>query len=327
MILLLGGCALRHHLHYEPVAFALAPYDPALVTGMSTQLDQMRSHAIGEIRTVDGAPVDDLGSLPPEVVWAAWSTALGWARGAELDLLVDGAPVTVWWSVDRDLTLAWSDATIWRAPTGVTSEWLVDTYGIGGVFDGDRTWGAAELATLDLSLSLLTDEELPAVSGVRFVREGVSPRGLRELAWYDPTDEPPEISIFDAAFDIESDGFVGPVDAPLPAGVGSILHEIGHALADLEARDAWLRCGVARAGSDREERRDACRAYAEVRRRGPRIDAWQRFRDGRPGPSSFGFRNPHESYAEAFALAHVDPDALERALPGATSWFERADTR
>ncbi|MCA9495270.1 MAG: hypothetical protein KC621_35320 [Myxococcales bacterium] len=327
MILLLAGCALRHHPHYEPVAFALAPYDPTLVDGMATQLDQLRDRSIGSIRTADGALVDDLDTLPPQVVWAAWSTALRWARGAELDLLVQQMPVTVWWSVDRDLTVAWSDARVWRAPTGVTSEWLVDTYGIGGVFDGDRRWGAAELATLDLALSLLTEDELPAVQGVRFVRDALSTRGVRELAWYDPTDEPPQISIFDAAFDIEADGFVGPVDAPLPSGVASILHEIGHALADLEARDAWLRCGAARVGGDREERRSACRAYSQVRRRGPTIDAWQAFRDGRPGPSSFGFRNPHESYAEAFALAHVDPDALERALDGASSWFDPSDTR
>lgn len=319
MIVLLAGCALRHHPHYEPVAFDLLPYSPDRVPRMADDLDRMRS--IGSVRTADGAAVQDLRALPPEVVWAAWSTAVAWARGAELDLLVDDRAVTVWWSVHRDLTVAWSDGPVWHPPTGVTGELLVERYGIGGVFDGDAPWGEAELGTLDLALSLLTDEERVAVDGVRFVRQVTSPRTARELAWYDPTVEPPEISLFDAAFEMETQGFVGPVDAPLPAGVGSLLHEIGHALADVEARSAWRACGEARASGDRERRREACRAYAAVRRRGPEIDAWQAFRDGRPGPSSFGFRDPHESFAEAFALAHVDPDALDRSLPGATAWF------
>jgi hypothetical protein len=101
------------------------------------------------------------------------------------------------------------------------------------------------------------------------------------------------------------------------AAAASLLHEIGHAHADLPSREAWLALGAPGGATPA-----MVAEYRSLRRSSPRIEAWERFRAGRRGPSSFGFRDPHESYAEAFALAHLDPEALERALPGATAFFE-----
>ena len=39
------------------------------------------------------------------------------------------------------------------------------------------------------------------------------------------------------------------------------------------------------------------------------------------GPTPYGAGNIWESYAEAYALWHADPDALRRTMPATAEWF------
>ncbi|MEQ1505875.1 MAG: hypothetical protein ABMB14_26810 [Myxococcota bacterium] len=334
MILALAGCAVRHVPHYEPVDFALDPPEPAFVARMPALLDRgVGSRWLRGWGAVDPT-VTTFDDVPPEAAYAVWSFAEGWARGAELDIQVDVGQgpraVTVWWSVDRRAVVDWSDAVPWAVADPGPPEAIAARFGLAAV-SGPFT--ADELADLATGLAALSHRELAAVRGLSFDRSDTSPRApRRELAYYDPNPDPATLSLFDLAFDADRTGFVGPVDRPIRSGAMTVLHEVGHALVDLPSRTAYaayataydrylaapdpatseLAYGVVRA---------AWRRYRGIGPRGPVIAAWQRFRAGRPGPSTYGFRAPHESFAEAFALYHLDPAALDRALPGAVAWF------
>lgn len=333
----LVGCGAVHRApHYEPVGFPLAPID--------VPIDTLPSH-VGDLVggrwirgwTADDPSVTSLAAFPPETLYGLWVCARRWSRGAELDLLVDVGqgprPVTLWWTPSRAVRIAWGPLgapPVPVRPAGVDlTEWqrdLAAAHGFGGWGDG---WTDAETGIVSLAVATLTPAEQRALSGVTLARDDVSPRSpSRELAYFDPAGEPPQLWFFDRAFDDDALGFVGRPDAPVPSAAMTALHEIGHTVADAPLRAAYVAYSdlhvAARASGDHADRQaatEAYRAYKALGRAGPVIDAWQAFRAGRPGPSTYGFHNRHESFAEAFALAHLDPAALDRALPGAAAWF------
>ncbi|MEQ1564504.1 MAG: hypothetical protein ABMA64_02615 [Myxococcota bacterium] len=339
MITWLAGCAVRHVEHYEPVGFHVDAPDPAFVEF----LPELVAAEVGRRRvpalTWPAGAADRVEALPPEVLYAVWICTKPWTRGAELDLRVDlgDGPrlVQLRWTTDRAVEVAWADGEPRRAemPPGTQAEWrdgLTRAYGLGG-FEGE--WTDDEVGDVALALELLTDDELVALDGVVVARASASPRApQRELAYFDPTTEPPRLSFFDLAFESEPDSFAGPPDRPVSAGVTTALHEFAHTVADAPLRRAYeAYLARWRAGRDeadpqtaaaiRDDARAMFRAYVRLGRSGPVVEAWDEFRDGRKGPSTYGFREPNESFAEAFALYHVDPDALDRAIPGASAWF------
>jgi hypothetical protein len=56
---------------------------------------------------------------------------------------------------------------------------------------------------------------------------------------------------------------------------------------------------------------------------GPVIAAYKRVWGDRPAPTPYGRESPSESFAEAFSLYRVDPDALRRLAPDVLAWFEQ----
>lgn len=328
MIALLAGCALRRVEHYEPVSFALDPLDgdhlDALPLSLAHELERGRLRSLA---TAAGG-VASLDALPPEAVYAVWGTLRPWARGAELDLLVDtgrGArPVTVWWSTRRDAVVAWGDGPVERPkpPRDGVEAWREDLalrYGLGEI-GGAVAWTSDEVADVATALARLSPEELAGLDGIALRRMAVSPRSAaRELAYFDPSHEPPILDFYDLAFEEGGYGFVGDVAAPAPAAAMTALHEFGHVLADAPFRRAYVAYLEAWEADPTVEQ--PYRDYQALGRASPVVAAWEAFRGRRKGPSSSGFRDPDESFAEAFALWHLDPDALERALPGARAWF------
>ncbi len=56
--------------------------------------------------------------------------------------------------------------------------------------------------------------------------------------------------------------------------------------------------------------------------RDPMAAAWSGVLGGRKAPTLYGRTAPIEGFADAFALHHLDPEALRRASPVAASWFD-----
>lgn len=333
MIGWLIGCALRQVPHYEPVGFGLDPVRPAFLEQLPDLVEgNVGTRQLRAWTTEDGTT--EVKALPLEVLYAVYACSKGWTRGAELDLLVDVGegprPVTLWWTPDRQVAIGWGDAEPLRVPA--TSDSLARRMGIGG-FGGELPWTDDEIGDVAMALGQLSVAERETLAGVTFARAGVSPRAPgRELAYFDPSTEPPMLWFFDLAFASEDTSFVGPVDAPIATGAMTAIHEFGHVVADVPLRRAYTAYVEAfhawqqepdptSARVLRDLSRERYRSYRLLGRSGPVVEAWEAFRDGRIGPSSYGYRDPDESFAEAFALYHLDPGALERALPGAVAWF------
>jgi hypothetical protein len=300
---LLLGCALRGVPHYETVGFELRGGDDgersAWADWVRRDLQRGRLKALH----VDGQPVptEALPDVPWQALYAVFAVNQGWARSAELDLWVpDGEarwPVTVHFDPDRT-------ATVWLGSPMEAPRLPPATASVQGrLVDGDAVWTDEEARVVQAVFARLSDAEVQRLDGLTFRRQGVSHRAPgRELAWFDPTTEPPVIDVYDLAF-APSSAFVGPVEEPLPAATLTIAHELAHALADWPLRRAFL--GQA----------------PPVGRLGPVMEAWSDQRFGR-GPTRYGTKSPHEAFAEAFALYLLDRDALRRALPRAVAWFD-----
>jgi len=328
LALWLLGCGLHRVPHYEPVSWPLEPrpVDSWQVRdAVRADLDRGRLDSL----RIDGRSLasEEVDTVDAEVLWALFSLTQRWARSAEIDLWVPypdarRRPVTI--RFDRRLGAELSLGAIGprpvhvdRAATAAERQAVAEEAGLGEVIDGDAPWTVAELAAARVALRAIEPAARPLLTGLTLVRRSASPRAAqRELAWFDPTTEPPTIEVYDLCF-ASPDGFVGPVDAPLPSSSMTLVHEIGHALADHPLRLAWVRLQGAQTPSDAREARRAWRALG---RHGPVMDSWAAVRSG-PGPASYGARSLHESFAEAYALSRLDPAALQRAMPGAAEWF------
>ncbi|MFT4621626.1 MAG: hypothetical protein ACI8PZ_000278 [Myxococcota bacterium] len=325
ILLALLGCATIG-LHYAPLQYPLEPPDPAAAAG----IERWIAHAFDRGRTISSAatgPVSTPAQLAPQERLAVAVCGYRRDRGGEVDLWLEGPdsriPVTVWVEPDGDMRVAsGAPGPAAEPPTPASPEALLDAGALArvSVRNGpDSSWSKAELVQLRDALSLLDPVARGLVSGLVVERRQRSPRApVRELAWYDSRSSPPVLMVFDAAFE-GVNAFVGPVTAPRPTGLLTLLHELGHAIADrphAAAWDAMLRT----ADAPRERWRAARREYRGLGRRGPVVDAYLQVWGGR-GPTRYGDRNAHESFAESFALFHADPDALLRADPDVYTWF------
>lgn len=344
LLALLSGCAT--HLRYEPVAFELPPIplDHAVLVHAVAQAQE--KGRLGALQTRSGEPIAP-EALDAAELYVLIATAGRWSRGAELDMIVrepgvewidlDGQTVTLWIDRDGAVTVDSGDTPIpWRIPpshsdVGRWQREISEAYALDG-FEGP--WGLKELAFVDMALEMLSDEERTALVGVRMVRLADSPRRASEMAWYGPSTVPPRLEVYDAAFQEFGHGFVGPLDQPMPTPVMTLLHEFGHAIVDRPLRDTHAAWQTARVASERmvdparfQAAFDRARAlrdcYEGLGRDGPVIASYRSVRGRTRGPTTYGWwRREHESFAEAFALHHLDPDALRRVMPEVAAWFD-----
>jgi len=294
------------------------------VAGLQQDLSRRRLVEV----TVKGRTASDeeLAALPPDVAVAAYTTSSRPVPVQHIDLCVVAEddqcrPVTVR-IASRVLRVDYQEP---RGRTGsddvaTTAERdaVVRRFGLGALEDGSASWTSREVALVDRALAAVEPEVLELIRGMPLIRDAVSTRAPgRELAWFDPQTEPPTISIYDLAF-APASGAVGPLDAMEPLAVMTIVHELGHVLADAPLRAAWLR--AAADPSDRSARKE----LRSLGRAGPVIRAWRTVRDHR-APTPYGARDAHESFAEADALHLLDPEALEEVMPAAAAWFARGE--
>lgn len=332
LLMALPGCA--HRLQYDPLGLTLPPTAEMHAAGDAARAVLAERLIKGDLPSLHvgdaAAPfsVDETAALPAPLAYCAWAGGPRFLRGMELDLLLDdpsgSLPVTLWVATNGAIRVDWRPA--WSAaratsPAADIAEALRAEIGFADVTDGTASWTADELFIVQRALRRLGPAERDALAGTRLTRNTISPRAARrELAYYDPRREPATIEIFDLAFPATSDTFIGPLNDPEHAATMTILHEVAHAIADAKARGAWIAWQRARvAGMDA---RPYKRAYRSIGRRGPVIDAWVRARTYRGGPTPFARRDPHEAFAEAFALYWLDRDALQRVMPWAVAWFD-----
>jgi hypothetical protein len=111
--------------------------------------------------------------------------------------------------------------------------------------------------------------------------------------------------------------FVGSPETPRSAVLHSIVHEMGHAFDADEARDAYCAADAAKGA----RRNTLIERGNELGQGGRVLKAYLEVLRGEPGPTDYAQTSAKESFAESFALFHVDPAALRRVLPRVHAWF------
>lgn len=311
----------------------------AVLKGYGVKTVERRGAETKSVWSATDAATDTLSGLTKAERVAVLSLVGRQARGAEFDLLIpqaDGSfiPVSLWWDAPEVVGLASGPAWAPKA-SETTAEKLKEKYAIGELLEADAKWNGALLGAIDQALATLTPDELKLVAGLKFRRSRVSGK---HVALYQRGDDTNLIDVFDAVFVLDDEQFCGEPTAPRSFLLVTLLHELGHALADARMREMGL--------ANLELRKK----YEGLKAEGKATDADFKAADsrvrkllaldaanakGRPverelitvfpqnkSPTAYGRTKASEHFAESFTLWKNDPAALKRVSAEAAAWFE-----
>ena len=200
---------------------------------------------------------------PPTLVWDAATDALADLSraerigllsvlgrnlvGSEADILVPAAdgtstPVSVTWAPDGAVTFESGPAVKSLVDETMTAERIKSQFDVGEFLEVDAKWDGASYSLVQQALSSLTTDELAMVGGLRYRR--VKANGVH-AAMYERGDTSNWVNVYDVAFVSNKELFTGPVTAPRPQGLITLIHELGHALADVRFREKGVRSKAA----------------------------------------------------------------------------------
>lgn len=242
------------------------------------------------------------------------------------------------------------------APPASLAAAIERRYGVKPV-RGDKSWAQEELNLLARALAHLSEPELAPMEGLLVRRVGRVSAHAGEAVdaaagLYNQHGDQRWVEVGDVTFAHDQERFLGLPNDPQPASVGAILHELGHVIAQrvpFEMELALHRTvnafnstvnlfNLAWNTFPRSELPDYQRAQREMNElkqkvdsavtarnsaqlRSPLIAAWAEVPGAGSGPTPYGRTHLAESFAEAFALYHVDPDALRRVMPAGYEFF------
>jgi hypothetical protein len=165
---------------------------------------------------------------------------------------------------------------------------------------------------------LLTPDELDVVKHVQFDRLAEpKDHDPAKAALYEDGGCSGTIYLFSSGVRSDTFRFVGDPSSPKSAVLHSLTHEIGHAFEQTAARDRF--CASRRTNG--EKANDFVKDGEKMREQSPVIEQYLAALGNDPAPTDYGNTSKHESFAESFALFHVDPDALKRTNPSVFAWF------
>ncbi len=301
----------------------------------------------------------DLASVPTASLAALKAALQQDARGAEIDLLLPGehgerVAVSAHYEPSGTIVITQGPPLPAGSRTPPTADEVRARHGITPSDLGEVRWSPAYLEVLDRALALLSSEEKAFVSRILFVREHKSRepenQGLAVMALYSRAGGAGRIELYDNLIAADRYMFIGQPHAPQPASVRAILHEVGHALADVSYTAAqrdlidavnayqsdekklskWIESREGDVPSEEEvgEFLDKIHRVEVTTHRvrhvgpeGPVIRAFRRARGSGRGPTLYSEDDIEESFADSFALFRADPEALRRIDADALAWF------
>jgi hypothetical protein len=335
---LLSGCASLSRPYYAGHLFEpprlTEQYRSQLVRFVHSSLDRNLVQRI-EIQTPEdhtvlrphGMNTADIDWLPLPALIAIRHILAKEHRGVELDFLTrveNGAwvPVTARHELDQRVVIQIGPQrqTLMAQSIVLTPQQLTSLYRLKSIESGTAAWSAMDLAALQQALATLSAEELAQLADVRFVRSHhtsrPSSKSVAEKTWgqYVSNGTQRTIYLYDTNVRHDELVFVGTPEQPLLATAHCLLHEIGHALADVRQRPTGQGLGALPQWGGVEDAEDdenhVLTAYAEAR-------------GAMRGPTPYGATALKESFAESFALFRADPAALSRISPSVHEWFLR----
>jgi hypothetical protein len=320
------GCARTHlfydtrELRHEPIEAkqrgALADLLANRLAGK--QLVHVDAERNERVLTPDAGSLSKLGLAELGALWLATSTG---DAGAENDLRVHmrgrgSTAVSVQIDLEGNVRVYSGEATARASGSAPSTDEIKKRFGLRGKMAGK--WGAAERRALTEALAALSQYELQAVQDVAFARRGKAPGGdPSRAALYEAQGCKAVIYLFSTGVRADKYRFVGDATAPRNAMLHSITHEVGHAFEHAPARERYCR---AKHKKGRMRNRLIQEGNA-IYRQSLVLAEYLRVLGDDPAPTDYGGSSKHESFAEAFALWHMDPEALKRARPAVHAWF------
>ena len=304
----------------------------------------------GRRARVFGGGINKLRQLSHAELRALWISHDSKYRGAELDLKIrlyghDTTPVTVLVALNGALSVEegrWKRNEIPKNAAEIERRWSVGPLRV----KSGAKWSKRALRSINIALSKLSKTERSLLRGIPFVRKSKGQEASQAALYIQEKDCDAMIQVFNRAIISERYTFSGEAQRALPATVHPILHEIGHAIHSLPGRR--IQCeyidlidqhnrDVEAANRAQGQKRSQLaaklkRSQAKIakleplvkrwRARGPVINAYLKVKGKVGGPTPYGATSHKESFAEAFALYHVDPKALRRVMPKVHAWFK-----
>lgn len=328
-VLLFGvGCA-RHHLFYDTRELRHQPFH-------STDEKQLREELERRLRGRQVVWLDHQGREHELVVDEGGltqldfpSTAALWLAtgpgdvGGENDIRVriqkkPAVAVSVMSDLEGNIRVESSPRDVAVAPSvGPSKKEIRRRFALKGKIDGQ--WTVVERRALFDALALLHKDELTAIADVHFARRTTSHRGdANQGALYESKGCVGVVYVFTLAVKADRYRFVGDAHQPRHAVLHSLVHELGHAFEHAGARDRYC---AAKRNKFPKRRNALIREGNNLTTRGPIAMDHERVLGDDPAPTDYGRTSPRESFAESFALFHVDAKALRRARPRVFAWF------
>lgn len=318
------GCG-RSHLYYDARELRHPAFEPkqeqALAAAIADKLDGQRLIWVdgdGRERAIAVKGPKSLGALGPAELGALWLVLSIGERGGEHDLRVRVAkrgttPVTVLVDLDGRMQVITGRAEKPEGKAPSEAE-IAQRHGLDGGLPG--TWGERERRALDEALASLSDAEREVVRTVRFVRlpKGQSPD---QAAVYEQNGCKASIALFSSGLGSDRYRFVGEASAARSAALHAIVHEIGHAIEKAPSRQRHCASDKARG----DQKNALIREGNALGHDNGVVRAYLDVLGGLPAPTDYGTTSDAESFAESFALFHVDPAALQRTRPKVAAWF------
>lgn len=315
---------LRHEAFTEAHAEPLRREVKDLLDGRSLTWRDRRGERLA-------VPVTDEGlrDLPLAELAALWVTGQAVAPGGESDVRVQlkgrpAVPVSVLYDTEGNAELVSPRPGPRRPQAPALDEaGLRRRFALAGKLVGK--WGTDERRALVEALELLGPAELALLRDTDFERRATSPDGNPEkAALFSAFGCRATIFVFSSGVTADRYRFVGDPSAPRHAMLHAILHEVGHALEYQPARALFCQAE----GKPTAERNALIDRGNALARRSPVLGPYLPTLGDAPAPTAYGETSDSESFAESFALAHVDPAALLRARPQTAAWFaDRAHLR
>ena len=208
-----------------------------LVEGRIQLVELIEDRGTRRVSPIQGRSAD-FEQFPLAALQAASLAAGSESCGAELDVLVGTEPgvmVKVRHDVDESLHVLMGRAPMALREGEHSAVALKHEFGIGPLIDHGVAWSDADRRALGTALALLDREELAYLHDLPFVRMAGAEDG--EHAGFFHVGQGAEggrIILLDLAFGSDGQHFVGPPERAYPRSIFVILHEIGHAVAELD---------------------------------------------------------------------------------------------
>ena len=333
VVLLAGtmGCA-RTHLFYDAKELRHTPMSTKKKSGLQMELaNKLQGKTLtwvdekGRVRDLD-VPAGEFRKMPWAEQVALWLALTGGEPGGENDIRVRihtrggraDVPVTVEHDLENHLIVRSPPKNVQvRADGAPSTETLRKRFRLGRPLPG--RWQSSERRALEEALEGLSSVELDVVRPLSIERHQAPRNGNRsQAALYQRQGCAGTIILYASGVVSDRYRFVGGVARPRNAALHSLVHEMGHAFEQELARRAFCRAKQSR-GKRAQGWHELGNKWTE---KNPVLDAYLHVLDGAPAPTEYGNVSNRESFAESFALFHVDPAALKRTRPAVFRWFD-----